>query len=80
MGCVVVIGAKKIINFSIILFAVFVSVETILLHAVYQSCVPNLKSQASAVAKILKGSHKFRGAPLAQGHTHFSSSGFYDGP
>jgi len=35
------------------------------------SCVPNLKSLASAVAEILKKTPKFWGAPLAQGHTHF---------
>jgi len=42
------------------------------------SCVPNMKSLASAVAEILKGYPKFWGAPLAQGHTFFVLVGFDD--
>ena len=37
------------------------------------SCMPNLKSLALAVAEILKGNPIIWGAPLVQGHTHFSS-------
>ena len=41
------------------------------------SYLPNLKSLASAVAEILKGNPVFLRAPLAQGHTHFSSGGIW---
>ena len=40
--------------------------------------MPNLKLLALAIAQILKGTPKFSGAPLAQGHVHcFFSVGFY---
>jgi len=43
--------------------------------------LPNLKSLASAVAKILKGNQKFWGVPLAQGNAHFSTGcNFIMGP
>jgi len=35
--------------------------------------LPILKSLSSVVAEILKGNPQFLGAPLAQGHAHFSS-------
>ena len=38
------------------------------------SCVPNLKSLASADAEILKGDSKIWGASLAQGHAFISSA------
>jgi len=45
------------------------------------SCLPNLKLLASAVPQILKGTAKFWGTPIAQGHIHFFFGvGFYDGP
>jgi len=37
------------------------------------SCMPNLKSLASAVAEIFKGTLKFYGAFSSQGHAHFFS-------
>jgi len=37
------------------------------------SCIPNLKSLASAVAEILKGNLKILGSSPSSGHAHFSS-------
>jgi len=41
---------------------------------VNSSCLPNLKSLASAVAEILKGATKFWGVSQAQGRAHFYSA------
>ena len=40
----------------------------------HQICVPNLKSILPAIAGLLKENPQLCGAPLTQGHAHFSSA------
>jgi len=74
--CRYIIGESKILrNFSSPRPRPPFSLGVILWWALANpSCVPNLKSLASAYAEILQGSPSFWEAPLTQGHTHFSSS------